>query len=52
MNLEEKEDLEIIKDIALREYYFRNKLKLSARELSLRLNKHSSYINQKGLLCQ
>lgn len=33
-------------DIAIRIWYFRNKKQLSARELSLRLGKSATYINQ------
>ena len=35
-----------IKDIAMRIWYFRNRKNLSARELSLRLDKSPTYINQ------
>lgn len=35
-----------LKDIILRIGYFRNELKLSARELSLRIGKHEGYINK------
>ena len=35
-----------IDDLIQRIGYFRNKLKLSARELSLRIGKSSTYINQ------
>ncbi len=45
MNFEEIEDLKLIQDFALRENFFRIKSGLSARELSLRLGKHPSYIN-------
>ena len=35
-----------MKDVIQRIGYFRNKAKLSARELSLRLGKHEGYINK------
>ena len=35
-----------IKDIAMRIWYFRNRKNFSARELSLRLDKSPTYINQ------
>lgn len=46
MDFEEKEEKKVIQDVVAREFYFRDKSGLSARELSLRLGKHDSYINK------
>lgn len=35
-----------VKDLTLRISYFRNRADLSARELSLRIDKHEGYINK------
>ena len=39
-----------MKDLVMRIAYFRNKAKMSARELSLQIGKHEGYINK--LECQ
>ncbi len=46
MTNEDKDNLISLKDFVAREMFFREKRGISARELSLRLEKHDSYINK------